>query len=228
MRKFVLLAVAFMLVASQAWSAGILNTKHNLSTNAVAGVTIKSDNYDELCVFCHTPHMADTTVTNAPLWNRGTVAGFAATNLYNSSTLDAESKPGFAGLVNEVNNSDAPLCLSCHDGSSLAGGLKNPSNLASGTQPTFAGTDAVTSFTNILDGSNSLRNDHPIGMDYSVIQSNTTAEFVALGSTGLNFYSTGNTYMWCSSCHDVHDNTAAPFLATSNNNSGLCLSCHIK
>jgi predicted CXXCH cytochrome family protein len=215
-----------MLVASQTWAAGIMNTKHNLSTNAVGGVTIKSTDYDELCVFCHTPHMADTSVTNAPLWNRGVGAALATTNLYNSSSLDAASKPNFAGLVTKINNSDAPLCLSCHDGSSLAGGLKNPSNLAGGTQPAFGASNKVTGFADILDGSNSLRNDHPIGMVYNTIQGTTPTEFKTAAATTMNFYDGG--VMWCSSCHDVHDDTASPFLATSNTNSGLCLSCHIK
>lgn len=225
MRKIPLLALALTLVASQALAvAPIKNTKHNLSLNGSG--TIVSDNYDELCVFCHTPHMADTSVSNAPLWNRGVQTTVGA--LYNSSSLDAESKPSFAGLATEVANSDAPLCLSCHDGSSMAGGLKNPSNLAGGSQPTFGGSSTVTGFTDILDGTNGLRNDHPIGMNYETIQTNTPTEFKAIGATSLNFYSTNNKIMWCSSCHDVHDNTHAPFLAASNSNSGLCLSCHIK
>ena len=32
----------------------------------------------------------------------------------------------------------------------------------------------------------------------------------------------------CASCHDVHDNTNAPFLRVDNAASALCLSCHDK
>jgi predicted CXXCH cytochrome family protein len=228
MRKVFLLAAALMLVATQAMAiAPIKNTKHNLSTSG-PGAVLVSDNYDELCVFCHTPHAADTSVTNAPLWNRGTVNTIS--EIYNSSTLETESKG--AGVVTAINNSDAALCMSCHDGSSMAGGLVNPSNLAGGSQPTFAGASAITGDANLFDtAANSLRNDHPIGMVYNTVAIKVKSgqvEFKNQTATGLNFYGSGNTIMWCSSCHDVHDNTNAPFLATSNAGSGLCLACHIK
>jgi predicted CXXCH cytochrome family protein len=34
--------------------------------------------------------------------------------------------------------------------------------------------------------------------------------------------------MWCSSCHDVHNNANAPFLNVANDGSALCLTCHVK
>ena len=47
--------------------AGIANTKHNLGSTGTG--TNSFDGTDEICVFCHTPHGADTTA-NPPLWNR--------------------------------------------------------------------------------------------------------------------------------------------------------------
>ena len=58
------LLIAGLLTAAFAGQAAaqITGTQHNLS--AQAGI----DN-DEICVYCHTPHGADTTV-EAPLWNK--------------------------------------------------------------------------------------------------------------------------------------------------------------
>jgi predicted CXXCH cytochrome family protein len=44
---------------------------------------------------------------------------------------------------------------------------------------------------------------------------------------GLRLYGATNT-LECGSCHNVHDNTAAPFLRKSNAASALCKTCHIK
>lgn len=216
MRKLLLLAAILTLVASQSLAVtSIRNTKHDLSSSSTA--TIKSDNYDELCIFCHTPHMA-IDQSNAPLWNRLGTDSIAITDYYNSATLDTASKE--ATVSSEIAASDVPLCLSCHDGSSLTNDLQNPSNAEGGAQPT--GIGALSASANI---GTDLHDDHPIGMLYDTIYDNTPDEFKSASATGMNFY---NGVMWCSSCHDVHDNTYAPFLAADNAGSGLCLSCHIK
>lgn len=236
MRILLLVPLIFLLVSGQAMGAimSIKNSKHNLATATDSGQgTIVSTNYDEICVFCHTPHVADITVTNAPLWNRSHLGTIALADLYNTpSLISGVSNP--TTVLNQVQNSDAPLCLSCHDGSSLAGGLVNPTNaVTTADSPLFAvGTDKIASDSdaNISGDTNKLKNDHPIGMDYTAVVADpdTGAEFFAANDTGLNFFGVGEKYMWCSSCHDVHDNTYAPFLATDNAGSGLCLSCHNK
>lgn len=222
MKKVLVLAAAITLLAAPAF-AGIANTKHDLSSGSTA--TNKSSNYSELCVFCHTPHGA-TTGLNAPLWNRTVAAVFAATALYNSTTLDqTNSNP--TTVLNAVNTSDALLCLSCHDGASLTGALKNPANSSSNAQP--LGLANITGNSNL---GTSLTNDHPIGMAYPAVATASGAgEFVAAtGVTdvaGLPLYGTTGV-MWCSSCHDVHNNANAPFLNVANDGSALCLTCHVK
>ena len=48
---------------------GIASTKHNLGSGpGLAGRNQTSDTA-EICVFCHTPHGADTAAP-APLWNK--------------------------------------------------------------------------------------------------------------------------------------------------------------
>lgn len=96
-------------VPSKASNIGsIINTRHNL-TQSYLGLNANimdmgRNNYEEVCVYCHTPHGSSTVVT-APLWNH-TIKS-TTYNTYNSSTLTQPvSQPGPNSLS----------CLSCHDG----------------------------------------------------------------------------------------------------------------
>jgi predicted CXXCH cytochrome family protein len=234
MKKVIVLAAAIALLATPAFAQVIKNSKHNLSTSNSGNVNYSDDNIDRICVFCHTPHAADKSVVNAPLWNRTTIKiQNAATELYNSLTLDTDSRP--STVVGVVNNSDAPLCLSCHDGASLGSGLVNPVNVAGGTEQdaSFTTDGEITSKANLNDNGSMLSNDHPIGMDYSLADTAGTDFVTETGSAGAYQVDTLNLYgatgvMWCSSCHDVHDNANTPFLAKGNDQSALCLTCHIR
>ena len=237
MKKILVLTIAVTLLAASFSFAGVRNTKHDLSSDSTSG-GVKSDNYSEVCVFCHTPHGA-TTGRLAPLWNRSSGSRtFGVGDLYNSASLDAVSKP--SAVEAAINLSDAALCLSCHDGSGLAGGLNNPSNTATvpGAQPSGGALLTVGANANLNPD---LSNDHPIGMNYVTVQSNDTAGFLVMtdatvpgfitnaATDTIPFYDyAGTNVMWCSTCHDVHDDTTSPFLVTSNVGSDLCTSCHIK
>ncbi len=218
------MAAVLTLVAGQALAVtSIKNTKHDLSSTSTGATNVKSSNYEEICIFCHTPHKAVDQL-NAPLWNRSGTDSISISRYYNSATLDTASRQ--TAVSAKIAVSDVKLCLSCHDGASLTNGLANPSNLEGGAQPAGLvelGSVAATVPANI---GTDLHDDHPIGMVYNTIYSNNTAEWVQNPVASIKFYDGG--VMWCSSCHDVHDNTAAPFLATSNVASGLCLSCHKK
>jgi len=217
MKKVLVMAAAAMLFAAPALAA-IQNSAHDLS-NANGG-----SNITEICVFCHTPHGADLTVTDAPLWNRTTVTGLSA--VYNSPTLDA------APTVASVEATDAPLCLSCHDGASIGDALQNPPNTLTAVMNITATVGTAADLG--LD----LSDDHPIGFDYTTVAAadgGTDAEIDSkanvegtAGMTGALSYGGGDD-MWCSSCHDVHGITGvSTFLRIANTNSDLCLTCHIK
>lgn len=203
MKKVLVLAALAALVSSSA-SAAITGTKHDLKAYAGAG--------GEICVFCHTPHGADTSITNAPLWNR--TNDTAPTGAYVG--LDMQGTPSYAGT-------DAPLCLSCHDGS-VAGTLKNEPNAG------VTNASALVMTTSMNLGAD-MTNDHPIGMSIPItgdaeIKTKIEIETNPL-MAGAVSYGAG-AEMWCSSCHDVHSNTNAPFLRMSNTASALCLNCHTK
>ena len=88
---------------------GIVNTRHNLTmsyTSFQGRMGTYRNNYYQVCVYCHTPHGANSTAA-APLWNR-TVSSRTYTLYDNSASMTGGqmSQPGANSLT----------CLSCHDG----------------------------------------------------------------------------------------------------------------
>ncbi|MDO3378801.1 cytochrome c3 family protein [Geoalkalibacter halelectricus] len=235
MKKLMVVALAVGVLAAPAL-ASIKDSKHDLSVHSTA--TIKSD-YDELCIFCHTPHQASTTVSNAPLWNRNTdggVSSFTTADLYDSQSLTPASKPDAAGLLDAIKNSDVPLCLSCHDGTGMASGIIHKG--AEAAPPVFTGgdggNDQIGGRANLKDGGNVLKDDHPIGMVYDDVVTAKSDDFNAVvdgvipGPGGRDLPLFGGR-MWCASCHAVHGVPGVDsFLRASNEQSGLCLACHNK
>ncbi len=59
-------------------NTSIANSRHNLTQSTIgSGATNMNpyrNDYGEVCVYCHTPHGASSTV-DAPLWNRTTPTG---------------------------------------------------------------------------------------------------------------------------------------------------------
>lgn len=181
--------VALMLLAAgvfvaQSAVAGIASTKHNLGTNGT-GTNHLSAGTAEICVFCHTPHGADTTAA-VPLWNRvlGASTSYTTYNSLGTSSLDGATAP--VGSVSLA-------CLSCHDGAqSMSVMINQPgsggyvvagANLSgsawAGTNQSagkIAGTDLIT-----LIGTD-LKNDHPIGIQYG----GGLANNATFGSASIN------------------------------------------
>jgi predicted CXXCH cytochrome family protein len=168
---------ATAVLAMSTASAGITNTKHNLSQSSAAGTNNRITNVDEICVFCHTPHGANT-YDQAPLWNRVLDSSQARFTTYSSSTLDAETAD--IGSISIA-------CLSCHDGTQaidsvingVGSGNYNPLGAqmgggdgsgnylsTSGTMVT-SGVDTGKLATNaITNVGEDLSNDHPISIQY--------------------------------------------------------------
>jgi len=209
MKKVLVLAAAAALLATPAFAL-ITGTAHDLSS-----ANNGSSSIDEICVFCHTPHGADTSVAIAPLWNRTPVQ--AAGSVYQGLDIQATYD------LTSINQTDAPLCLSCHDGATNMDALNNAPNSGGTAAFVIAGPDTV------LD--TDLSDDHPIGFDFSVIngQDGAIRTIGAATALGAKFFGSSDNMMWCSSCHDVHnDGLGSPLLNVDNAGSQLCLACHIK
>ncbi len=127
-------------------SGTILNTKHNLSVSGPG--TVKSTTEDRVCIFCHTPHNADTNVPY--LWNRSDPADnyipYQSTTLY--STV---GQPTGA----------SKMCLSCHDGTIALGAL-----LTEQFEIPFSGGIRFMPEGDTKLGTD-LSDDHPISLVYN-------------------------------------------------------------
>lgn len=132
--KKIVSVFAMLVVLGLAWAdvdlptkftnqGSIGNTRHNMtqrqaSGGGPAGVIMDPyrNDYEEVCVYCHTPHGANSSVT-LPLWNRTIKA--TTYQIYNelgtSSLTQAVVQPGAASLS----------CLSCHDGQTAVDSIIN-------------------------------------------------------------------------------------------------------
>jgi hypothetical protein len=165
-----MLAVALWALAGSA-SAQIATTRHNLGTSSTQANHVTTGTA-EICVFCHTPHGADVTTTNAPpLWNKRLATGATYTTYatLNTPSLDGEILP--VGSISVA-------CLSCHDGTQAMDNIINAPG-SGGYDVTGGGTNGLgyvwtgsvtaaglMSTTTIANLGTNLSNDHPIGIQY--------------------------------------------------------------
>jgi len=240
--------LSLLFLASVAQAQGILSTKHNLSTGqAIAGNIRTTNGTGEVCVFCHTPHGADTTVA-APLWNRLINTGGSYTP-YTSPSFDA-------GAANTAPAPDGTslACLSCHDGTIAFDALRNLPGSGGFNDPAVSagwafervggGAIGNTMPAGITNLGTDLTNDHPISMVYANALSPSSASGTNDHATGFNdppggISATGDSYyttgvkisagkVQCTSCHDPHRADTLTFLRTNNTGSALCVTCHKK
>ena len=108
----------------------IVNTRHNLtisfSPDKRAFMNIGRNDYNDVCVYCHTPHGANKQI-QAPLWNRTVNPG-------TYTIYDKETTIGLEGRMSLPGPSSL-TCLSCHDGTiaidsvlNMPGSGMNPQN----------------------------------------------------------------------------------------------------
>jgi len=245
--------VATVAYAGSAPKTGINGSMHDI--NAVAGYT--DDALQRTCVFCHTPHNAQTTAL-APLWNH------APSN--QSLSAYTWQSPANAGIAFAPDPLIGPsrLCQACHDGVTAVDSHGTAASTPTGT------TNMTSSYVDALGNTakrfiDDLSVTHPIGFQYSDAFTErgaaelvpATSGFIADGQSATLLASTFNTnvrgalgttpktindtlyggFMTCASCHDVHNTVnAAPdaghnynyFLYAQEEGSAICLSCHVK
>jgi len=134
---------------------GIVGSQHDLTA---AGTGQGSTSVtDDVCVFCHTPHGADTAAS-VPLWNK-TLPDPATYQRYSelqTATFDSIEAP--VGSVSLA-------CLSCHDGVQAMDVVLNQPGTNMNTGP-IDGTMGAMGGTPVPVLGTDLRNDHPISMQY--------------------------------------------------------------
>ncbi|MDI6872599.1 MAG: cytochrome c3 family protein [Bacillota bacterium] len=234
MRGLLLAFVLAAALASPAVGGTIVGSRHDLAWayHRVSDGFHPWYDYNQVCVFCHTPHHADQT--QGALWNRFAPAGPYI--LYQSPSLDnLPSQPGRGSAV----------CLSCHDGTLAVDAVlqqplyttSNPEQTRHGAMTTAGsdswlncGTYCHRSGGSWHDGTRSymerdLSGDHPVSIAYP-----SSAEFVPAPPDGrfANGVRLIAGRVECISCHNPHDPTNRPFLVMSDDNSALCYTCHAK
>lgn len=166
----------------------IANTRHNMTQSFLGSnanwMSLSRNNYGEVCVYCHTPHGANTG-TSAPLWNRTIKATTYTTyNQLATNTLTQPiAQPGAASLP----------CLSCHDGQTAIDSIINMPG--SGRYSATQGGSQDNSFLDTWPGG-------------------PGSSFYGGHGTLSNTAATMNNYGECQSCHstngDQHDPSTTP------------------
>jgi len=217
---------------------GVVSSRHNLG--AFGTYTKTRDNNGnqtgttQICVFCHTPHHANTDAR--PLWNRNmpnssSYVGYGTTI---AGTSVAKPKAGSASLA----------CLSCHDGVTTFDNLVNAPGRGTSMPATawtfFNSGSPITSnmsFSPRVNLGTDLTNDHPINVPYSggtkasLRSSNTTIGNIDL-STGLvnttAYFGWMTENKWAVSGFISSSATIGDLLRSDNTTSGNveCSSCH--
>lgn len=187
--------------------------KHNLSNwgsgNIKAvGTTLKDT---EVCIYCHAPHNADSTVV--PLWGHKDTA-FIGYSMAKSTNVN----PSNPSWVDSQPTGISKKCLSCHDGTVAIGAL-------------ISGDIAMTSLTDRLnpDGTlkpynpvsthdhatrpgyigKDLRGGHVISFKYDSAFTNNSSSAKLIYRANMSVADQksmfdGDGKMQCHSCHDPH------------------------
>ena len=240
-----LLLIASATFAADTWTntGSIAGSPHDLST------TTAGDN-GEVCVYCHTPHAANSAFDGAPLWNKAATAGTVTYRMYGASDVNTTGTTIAGTTVGNAGgtlSSPSLACLSCHDGVSAVDSIVNAPGSGMGSLST--GSTIITSFSYGGDiGSGSvgdvdMANDHPVSVTYTAGKASlrdTTTNLTTLTGTAWVGATTiadllRNGMVECSSCHDPHNGYATQgtdsevnYLRMTNNSSKLCIGCHNK
>ncbi len=220
--KKVILTLCFALLATFAFSQTFtstlmtdVNTAHNFATGDGGGnagytfalSTVVGDG-NGVCAVCHTPHNAIST--DIPLWDHE-ASGTTFIPYPSGGTIDGTiTAPAGASLQ----------CLGCHDGTAnldAYGASANPT----GSIGMNAGDLAYASF-----GAD-LTNDHPISITYPADGDAPAQQMVLASTLPVGFLYSNK--VECASCHGLHNPAlVAKLLRSTNDNSLLCLVCHVK
>lgn len=215
-------ATLLLFIAGVAQAGTIIGTRHDFQSAGWSG--------GEICVACHTPHSADTTIADAPLWN----------HTLTTQTFTMYSGPGTLDAVQDAQpTGTSKLCLSCHDGATALDSFGGNVPIT----PTY-----MTGPAAIALDAESLTNDHPISIVYDAALAvtdpglhNPVTQAVTIGLNGdkprtgtIETLMLSGGKVQCTSCHDVHNGSVGPgtsdqpFLKVSKAGSAICLTCHNK
>ena len=169
MNRFILVASLLLPVSAFA-AAGIRNTDHDLSNSSTAMLKNGLAANNQICIYCHTPHKAQSTQF---LWNHTPTAVVAWTW---GADLDgaALTKTTAGTTLATTLRSGSKRCLGCHDGSTAIGDVSNAGEGAAGIIPGLASIATFTDATGkLIDATHqigvggNMGGNHPISIPYA-------------------------------------------------------------
>lgn len=240
-------AVAVVFGIGSAHAQGIDGSAHDLAS----GLATNPDN-NEICVYCHTPHASNDTI-EAPLWNKPASGATYTTYDSNfSSTLDGTVLPVGSVSIACLSCHDGTQAMDTVINAPGSGGYNPAGAPIDPTTSTTIGT-AVTNLGTDLSNDHPIGVQYggfsvagvQIDPDFSVPASgsiNGTTQWwidTSGGTAGTReksdmiLYARTNggaeqPFVECASCHDPHNAANGTFLRVANDNSTVCLSCHVK
>lgn len=225
------LAIFALAQTSQAAPLTDKANKHNMSSAATHGgphaQPVATGGTDQICIFCHTPHSA---APDSALWSRPE-PGTATFPLYGQlpapnpeiplaikgnipgkedPTAPSRSKYTNTDPAVTYPNGASRMCLSCHDGATAVGILRDNTTIAMVGGLTTLSNPGVNTLNPVVD----LSTSHPISF---VFDNAVLADVLA--ARGINTYQLpstadavdtpldGQSRMQCTTCHDPHDDT---------------------
>ena len=234
--------------------AGILGSPHDMRNTTVNG----EDTQGRACAFCHTPHHAQTALNPDdyyPLWSRqidNVVFSPYASTTMNASDYNADIAIGPTRLCMSCH--DGSIAVDQHYSS--AGGAMTLSENGYGSAGIAAGASSLTNdhpvgmnYYDVAIGPSTGAAPSPatvagaqFNQDPWIRQVDDTLVYLNNSfnvKVGDRLYVSPTdptkAYMTCATCHDVHNKKNMDLATDPNNlvlapqqNSDLCLTCHIK
>lgn len=188
-------------------------TNNNVNLYRADPDAVNNPKGQEICIFCHTPHNANTD-KEAPLWNRN-FSGQTFSR-YSSGTLEIRLKSGTTLSTAGYDTMWKPdgsskLCLSCHDGVKTLGDVLRGGPIAMVSVAGGGGGDVITGNASFNPSTNKMKTGHhPVSFVYNA----TVRDAISKPSYSLPPTSGAlavvkldkNNKMQCTTCHNAHQN----------------------
>jgi hypothetical protein len=219
-------------VAAPLWNRALsvvtYTTYNQLGTSTLSGTVTQPGAASLPCLSCHDGLQATDAIINMP--------GFGG--YYPNPDPTQWNLPGNPGGLRSSQHRNLVQCMACHN--AVPGGI---------------GDGVATDFTAFLIGTD-LRDDHPIGVTFPAASGPGTDWKTPTGSRTVGPWTTrfydengngrmdkedirlydtgGGPKVECASCHDPHGVPGGggtfnrTFLRKTNEQSGVCLTCHAK
>lgn len=170
MRSALLAAMILLLPATGLAAPGIRNSDHDLSNSSTTALKNANAANNEICIYCHTPHRAQSTQF---LWNHSPTT-VVAWNWGNDLDGNAMTKTTTGTALPTTLRSGSKRCLGCHDGSVALGDVSNAGDGSAGVIPGLASivglTDATGKLidaTHMVGAGGNMGGNHPVSIPYA-------------------------------------------------------------